>query len=497
MPSTPYFSLPLHASRQPLSLRAARYKQSRKRKRDNGDEQVGEEEEEEEEEEDNDGDDDGHDDDGGDSDSVTEGGSSNSRATAEGGHVPISGFTPITHRSLAALATPIDAQQYQTAGQPIQEPLPDTPFPHRSANPLGQLGPGRGIAATRICQEELALSSPPLFVPNSSYTKVSPIPAPHRHSKLRQHHLSVLTTVFHRCVLDGDFLRAGRAWGMILRAESGGKGVHLRREGRWGIGAEILLRRDTEMTMSGDTTEQTVRDSNGNTEHPEHSTGAWFTRQGFEKAKEYYERLALQYQFRKWVPHSVSSLDFYPAMFSTWIYTAQAEYKVGQNGSGKRPEASLSQRDRLSGSEPTPSPRLHERHTSEQENPRKKTLREAEEIAARMDELMLSPPYSDSIQLWKLRGMVSLWISDLCMAPFPLANKTMRGGRTNQGSERVDNSIMKRNHEQSLQRRNEEIGRAKTAFEKAGREGAAVWEGHLSSFEDGSNEGAMDDSQGE
>ncbi|KAI9865189.1 MAG: hypothetical protein M1813_002509 [Trichoglossum hirsutum] len=499
MLSTSYFSLPLHASHQPLSLRAARYKPSRKRKRDDDHEQEKEE---------------------GDSGSSTttttdDGPSSSGRAAiataegVEGKHAPISGFTPVTRRSLAALATPVDAQQYQAAGQPFEEPLPDQPFPHRPTYPLDGLYRGRGTVAPRTCQEELANLSPPLYLPNPSYSKISSAPAApaatqQQHSKLRQHHLSVLTTILHRCLLDGDFLRAGRAWGMILRADSGGRGVHLTKEGRWGVGAEILLRRDTEISMLLEEKEGTVEqeDEEDSNWKPKH-LGAWFTRQGFEKAKEYYERLSLQYQFRKWNPHSVSSLDFYPAMFSTWIYITQAEYKAGQSGDRGWAEASPLRDDHLSGSELTPSsPNGQDRllllllpPTNEKECLRKKTLKEAEDIAARMDELMVSPPYSDSLQLWNLRGMVSLWISDICMAPLPIADEMIGSGGTSKGANKGTNiiegeSIPRRDHERNLQRRKDEIRTAKAAFEKAGRGDSVI------PFEDDVSEDVMDDSQG-
>src|SRR5579862_6385385 len=149
MPPASYFSLPLHASHQPPSLRAARYRRPRKRKRDEQEQ--------------------------GDSSSTADDELPSSHAastSAEKGSEPLSGFTPVTQRSLAALATPADAGQYQTAGQSPQKPLPDSPFPHRAASPQDELGLSRR-KATRICQEELANLSPPLFVPNSSYTEAS------------------------------------------------------------------------------------------------------------------------------------------------------------------------------------------------------------------------------------------------------------------------------------------------------------------------------------
>ncbi|KAI9774639.1 MAG: hypothetical protein M1840_002888 [Geoglossum simile] len=454
MPPTSYFSLPLHASHQPLSLRAARYRQPRKRKRDEREE--------------------------GDSSSTTDDELPSSHAAttgAETGSAPLSGFIPVTQQSLAALATPVDAIQYQAAGQSPQNPLPDKPFPHRPGGPQDGLGRGRGNATPRICQEELANLSPPLFVPNSSYTKAFAA-APEQHSMLKQRHLSVLTTIFHRCVLDGDFLRAGRAWSMILRAEVGGRGVHLRKEGRWGIGAEILLRQDNETSMSDGTSER--EDGEESNKHLKQDMGFRFTRQGFEKAKEYYERLILQYQFRKWIPHSTSSLDFYPAMFSTWIYIVQAECKAGQTGIHERLESSLLHDNGSPRSESARSPDrqdiLHESHANELENLRKKTLGEAEEIAARMDELMLSPPYSDSLGLWDLRGMVSLWISDLCMTPSPIVSGTMHDRSTGQDmDDTVENNTSRGTYEQN-QRKNDEIRKAKAAFRKARRGGAGIGE---------------------
>jgi len=220
----------------------------------------------------------------------------------------------------------------------------------------------------------------------------------------RKQHLAVLTAVLHRCLLVGDYLRAGRAWGMLLRAELDGHSMDLRAHGRWGIGAEIQLFQDAQLAQR----QQAPVDDEGGAINNLSADGqekklenppSLFSQKGFGKARDYYERLILQYPYRKTIPNAISSLDFYPAMFGLWVYEVQHKHKIMLNHS----EASLS----LSGSDSTSANeemRLEVEHT---------IFQSASEIAAHMDELLVSPPYLDSLRMWRLRGMVALWMADL------------------------------------------------------------------------------------
>ena len=220
---------------------------------------------------------------------------------------------------------------------------------------------------------------------------------------LRRQHLAVLTAVLHRCMLEGDCVRAGRALGMLLRADLGGHSMDPRTTGIWSFGAEILMYRDSQLATKqtqelNEQLEELVEVTTLTDRWEGHTKeGSLFTRDGFMKAKDYYERLVLQYPFRKAAPKSVSSVDIYPAMFGLWIYAVQQEgkriYNVAREGNGGELQQEQEQDIRA--------------------DIRKQALEQISEISARLDELLVSPPYSDHATLWKLRGMVAVWEADL------------------------------------------------------------------------------------
>lgn len=280
--------------------------------------------------------------------------------------------------------TPNESHQYRIAGLPFDHELPGGHFPH---GPDKDAQPARRNIPSQL-QQDLSSLPTPIYAPHSAAQQGS----------LRLQHLSVLVTVLHRCLLEGDFIRAGRAWGLILREEFRGHPVDVRRDGRWGIGAEILLRRQRTV----------VPNSNGHTPLP-------FTKKGFGEAKEYYEKLILNHPFSKTVPHSISSLHFYPAMFGLWVYVTQEE-------------SSMAQRDLMSGDSESDDGLSEDGSSADNEDWRESRrhkltarlrvheLEQAQQIATRMDSILASPPYSDSAELLELRGMVSLWIGDLLVS---------------------------------------------------------------------------------
>lgn len=221
---------------------------------------------------------------------------------------------------------------------------------------------------------------------------------------LRKQHLAILVAVLHKCLLAGDYLRAGRAWGMLLRAELDGHSMDVRAYGRWGIGAEILLFRDTQLAQRQQNPEDDEEGApddqfaDGQEKRLEHSIPL-FSHEGFNKARDYYERLILQYPYRKVIPNAISSLDFYPAMFGLWVYAVQHKHKSMLNDS--EANHSLSESHSTNGNGEM---RLEVEHA---------TFQSSSEIATQMDELLVSPPYSDNLQLWRLRGMVAMWMADL------------------------------------------------------------------------------------
>lgn len=290
---------------------------------------------------------------------------------------------------LSAVLTPDEIYQYAVAGQPVEDELPSFPFPHTDSDI--QDGPSR-------FEYELRQQLKPAHVSFPGRNGVS------TGRSLHQQHLAVMTTILHRSFQEEDFVRAGRALGMILRDETGGKPIDIRAQGRWGIGAEILMRQDAQKQyQSQKRLDVSINEQDQRAEKPR----AWLTRKGFEDAKKYYERLIVQYPFWKSSPGSVSALDFYPAMFGLWIYVVHREAKLKtaeSMSSGNESDGNDEFRDE-------PASPLGWRSWRRQVTMEERS--QARDIADRMDSIMSAPPYKENAELIDLRKMVELWIHDL------------------------------------------------------------------------------------
>lgn len=292
------------------------------------------------------------------------------------------------------LAAP-EFQQSASRASPEEQHVPPAPFPHASARSAKDRR-----AATNV-QHDLASLPVPLYavpaVPGSGLSNGQAVA-----NTLRKTHLDVLSTIMHRCLLEGDYERAGRAWGMILRTQvTGGHPVDPRNHGRWGIGAEVLLRRRSPNTPSRD--QQPPND----VEDTDHGL---FSPEGFELAREYYERLIVQHPHRRTHPHAIDERSFYPAMFSLWICETseknkQARKKLQNETNAASRSTSV---DSVLGDDAN-NPRFKQRALQVEE------LAQAKEIAARLDQLIVSPPFDKNGSLLLLRANISLWMSDLMM----------------------------------------------------------------------------------
>ncbi|EAT79978.2 hypothetical protein SNOG_12680 [Parastagonospora nodorum SN15] len=242
--------------------------------------------------------------------------------------------------------------------------VPPSPFPHAPVKAAeGRYGAGQ-------LQEEIAKPPARLYAVDALY-KNRPTNKQNEATSLRKTHLNVLSTLMHRCLLEGDYERAGRAWGMLLRTHvAGGHPVDPRNHGRWGVGAEILLRKAPNRIIDSNNM------SNIDGQFREHDM---FSEEGFDLAREYYERFIIQFPYRKLTPHSVDERTFYPAMFSLWVFEVC--------------EKTRAQEDAVQTEE----------------------LARAREIAERLDQLIASPPFDKQASLLHLRGHVSLWISTLLL----------------------------------------------------------------------------------
>ncbi|KAK4995321.1 hypothetical protein LTR66_004839 [Elasticomyces elasticus] len=276
---------------------------------------------------------------------------------------------------------------YHVAGHEPDMPLPPFPFPHTPAET-----PRLHRNGSKSIEAELAALKPPLYFPPTNQEDGS--------TTLRQKQLGVLTTILHHSLLHGNYMRAARAWGMVLRAEFSGHGFD---------GAEKHIR---------------VPDVDAGTDSDAERAGdepapapALFTEQGFKAAREYYDRLILQYPPHKSAPNAINALTFYPVMFGLWIYEVQ--YKTDQlRGQTKEHPYGVSARQ---GSDCADFDDEQQSNTSEAQTKltnleveiNREETKQARQIAARLDELLLSPPYDTHVPLLRLRGMVSLWLIDL------------------------------------------------------------------------------------
>ena len=286
------------------------------------------------------------------------------------------------------------AAQYKTSGQPLNEGIPKGHFPHA----FPKAGSYSGVR--HRLEDDLAALKPPLYnLKGSEYTAQSTSRAP----GLRQRHLAVVTTALHRCVLEGDYVRAGRAFGMLLRSESYGQTFDLRKDGRWGLGAEILLQRDKHLCRNGNRKDRAMNQHDASISKK--SGTSTFSPEELEKAKDYYERLVLQYPYRKAFPSAIGPPDFYIAMFSLWIHHVQERHSL-------RPGLRCRAANEVSDASDCDS------HLGG-ENFHRETLQLVREIVSRLDELISYPPYSDSSKFQRLHGMVNLWMSDLSSVGAP------------------------------------------------------------------------------
>jgi hypothetical protein len=203
-------------------------------------------------------------------------------------------------------------------------------------------------------------------------------------SGARQRHLAVLTAIMHRCLLQYDYVRAARAWSMILRSELDGHSVDLRHGCRWGLGAEILLQQSRQWT---DVTVEVNSDAS-------ESSDDHLSPEGFNRLKEYYDRLCLQYPYHKLFPDAIGPLDFRSAMFGVWIYAYTNRTALGANI-----RAAVCESDHQGTNITT-----------------QEALRQAQRISKELVELVSSPPFSDSETFKNLKIMVDQWVADLAIA---------------------------------------------------------------------------------
>ena len=262
-------------------------------------------------------------------------------------------------------------------------------------------------------RRELAACQPPLVGAFQHGSKILSADLLQRKG-LRRQHLSALIAVMHRSVLDGEFQRAGRAWGMLLRAELNGQSLDLRKSSRWGLGAEMYLQQNPQEFASFSGRNRGLGASQlGPTQYRKS-----YSLTNFVRTKDYFERLILQYPYRKSFPHLTGPVEFYLALFGLWIRSIIDEQwlavreQLAPVSIGKQDREDVAEEHEKLERE-SPSSRASTPEQLDRQRMCRDTLQRIDGLADRLDGLLSSPPYSDNASFWNLRGMVALWIADL------------------------------------------------------------------------------------
>jgi len=281
-----------------------------------------------------------------------------------------------------------------------QTELPPPPFPHSAArSSKDQLNYAK-------VQQQLSSLNPAVYAADAT-SKSHAIGGTGEKPALRQTHLDVLSAVMHRCLLEGDYDRAARAWGMILRTQVAGRPIDPRNHARWGIGAETLLRRKHPSHFNSSQNEHDQE--RGADDEQSRAEGDDITDAGFELARDYYERFIVQYPHHKTShPQAVDNRIFYPPMFSIWIRSVLEKSKDARRKLIERQRArsaSVASEGDTTVTAADVCAREEAIHDEE--------IARAREICERLDQLVVSPPFDKHAQLLLLRANVGLWISDL------------------------------------------------------------------------------------
>lgn len=336
--------------------------------------------------------------------------------------------------------------------------VPPPPFPHAPASTFKKPHGSTGI------QQQMA--SPPVHL-----YAVDAAPAhPRAHDArddVKRTHLDNLSTLMHSCLLTGDYDRASRAWGMILRTQiAGGTHVDPRNHNRWGVGAEILLRRSP----------QTPRPDSHDEPQPARQNGP-FSPEGFELARNYYERLIVQHPTRKTQPYAVDERVFYPPMFSLWIYEVREKSRrVKMQLQQERANRCVTPRSMSVDSAVSERP---DDSGANEEAIRTHELAQATEIAERLDQVIASPPFDKQANLLQLRANVALWISDLALGTLDVDDDSDAAFPARISA---NTSIPVSGRIQRLSNARRELKEAHACFERAAANGAKVQTRLLSSI---------------
>ncbi|KAB5572402.1 hypothetical protein GE09DRAFT_667627 [Coniochaeta sp. 2T2.1] len=361
--------------------------------------------------------------------------SKHKRKRKNSAHLPPETINPHSH-------LPNLLKQFRAAGLPESERLPSVPdFPHRPlprnytiANPnydssahsseVDDDDDETGPDATTDADSTDGELDPEAKKRRAAETRLRGVK---RERRERERNIGVLVGILRRCVEEGDMPRARRAFGLLIRAKVDGRAVDLRAEGFWGLGAEILMRSGD--GQGGHGGEEGRQDG----ETAKEKKRRWGSVQNMVLVRRFFEDLIQLYPYNRLHPDSVSALDFYPVLFSCEMYNVHVELemaleKLDQDREEEEEDNSEMQAD---------DDEARERRTkAARDELRIAALEVMRGVASRMDELMMVVPYSKSLEMLRLRGMIALFMGDLEVPAPPRGAYEEDEGHTKRETER-------------------------------------------------------------
>lgn len=292
-------------------------------------------------------------------------------------------------------------------------------------------------------------------------------------------HMSFMMAILHRCLQEGDIIRAKRAFSLLIRT----KDVDIRLNEMWSLGTEILMRHGS--TIDLQSPEGVDDTGSGGTSHSNAAASRpyprWGSARNIHKVRDYLETLSQHYPYDSNYPRSTSAIDFWPALYSIEIYNVDIEckrtlHRLEESSAMNEddsmidpPELYTETEDYDTAMQRREDDRVSKRWAAKDEI-RHTAQEAAQAIAERLDNLMQTNPFTTHIELLRLRGMLALYIGDLNL-PSRLLD---RGGAedNNIGSrlqslslnDHVRKSAQNQEERDAVRRREAEIERARGFF---------------------------------
>ncbi|TRX96720.1 hypothetical protein FHL15_002386 [Xylaria flabelliformis] len=384
--------------------------------------------------------------------------------------LPSEAINPLSH-------SPDTLRQLAVAGLSPEDELPSRAHPGFPHKPLpgprkrrdGRTRPSRRVV---VSSESGMETDSTITSRQESRNGINDVNDKHRSARMR--HLNTMTAIMHRCLRDGDIVRAKRALGLLMRTRD----VDVRADNLWAIGLEILMRdgeqeeeeevkvlakrpsspsslssgdapsssdTDFDSDIAGEDRGEDEGSAKGNPQPPQR----WGSAANIAQVKQYLETLIQHHPYDAHRPQVTSAVDFWPALFGIEIHNLDAEFQnslhrihlehgLPSSSSFSRSASPSPTRDygdyeadRMDLDDDDDERKLRRRSDREEEEEEEEQDRERHNatdalrsetqlgalgLATRMDGILENPPYSTHAELLRLRGHVALFIADLYLS---------------------------------------------------------------------------------